>query len=413
MGTAHRRRWPAAIRFDGRDYLTTEQVAKVLGVKPATVYAYVSRGKLTSIRMEGVDGSLFAVEEIESFATRTRRRPPAGVVERIRTRITLLDNDTLYYRGRDAVDLARSEGFESVAELLWQNRVDWSAEQAVSPSLIGGVRRLCGRQARGLDLIRMTVDAVGARDLRRHRRDVGSVTQAAASVINTAVAVLADGASGTGGTVAQRLWPALTDEPVSRRKVALLNACLVLMADHDLSAGAVAARVAASARGSVHSVIAAGLGAFDGPVHGGATTLAHRFLAGVLDDPVAAVDVELRSDTAAVPGTVPGTGHKVYRHGDPRAALILEILASAGGGDRRVMPAIATLMDTLPAGTFVNSDFALAAMALRYRMSADAAETIFALARIVGWVAHALEEYDEELLRFRPEGVYVGMRPAL
>jgi citrate synthase len=59
----------------------------------------------------------------------------------------------------------------------------------------------------------------------------------------------------------------------------------------------------------------------------------------------------------------------------------------------------------------MNSDMALAALALRYEMGPDAAETIFALARIAGWVAHALEEYQEPRLRFRPQGVYVGVRP--
>ena len=66
------------------------------------------------------------------------------------------------------------------------------------------------------------------------------------------------------------------------RRVALLNAALVLVADHDLAAGTVAARVAASARGSIYAVISAGLGAFDGPLHGGATTLAQEFLYRIL-----------------------------------------------------------------------------------------------------------------------------------
>jgi citrate synthase len=49
-------------------------------------------------------------------------------------------------------------------------------------------------------------------------------------------------------------------------------------------------------------------------------------------------------------------------------------------------------------------------MAVQFRMPADAPETVFGIARIVGWVAHALEEYEEPMLRFRPEGVYVGKR---
>ena len=57
------------------------------------------------------------------------------------------------------------------------------------------------------------------------------------------------------------------------------------------------------------------------------------------------------------------------------------------------------------------SKLALAAVALSFGMNDDAAETVFALARMVGWTAHALEEYQERRLRFRPEGVYTGIRP--
>ncbi|NED65927.1 helix-turn-helix domain-containing protein, partial [Streptomyces sp. SID10244] len=65
MARTHTRRFPKPIHHDGRDYLTTEQVARLLGVKVATVYAYVSRGRMTSVRIDGVDGSVFAVEEVE------------------------------------------------------------------------------------------------------------------------------------------------------------------------------------------------------------------------------------------------------------------------------------------------------------------------------------------------------------
>ncbi|MBE7192951.1 MAG: citrate synthase, partial [Gordonia polyisoprenivorans] len=239
----------------------------------------------------------------------------------------------------------------------------------------------------------------------RHHIEPAAVTEKATRVLITAVDALAPGESE--GSLAQRLWPRLTDEPATPRAVKVLNAALVALADHDLAAGTVAARVAASARGSVYAVIGAGLGAFDGPMHGGATTLAYRFLADALDDPTAAIADALYADTP-----IPGTGHVIYRAGDPRATVLLEMLARSGGGDRRVQPAVAAIVDAVGPSTFVNSDLALAALALRYRMRPDAAETIFALARIAGWIAHALEEYQAPRLRFRPEGVYTGVRPS-
>lgn len=83
------------------------------------------------------------------------------------------------------------------------------------------------------------------------------------------------------------------------------------------------------------------------------------------------------------------------------------------GGNRKVIRTIEELrgMAGQTDAAFLNSDMALAAIAVRFDMAPDAAETIFAIARIAGWVAHAIEEYEEPRLRFRPQGVYVGVRP--
>ncbi|MGV9709462.1 citrate synthase [Gordonia sp. NPDC003424] len=403
MARTHTRRFPTPIHHDGRAYLTTAQVTKLLGVKPATVYAYVSRGRMTSERIEGVDGSVFPVEEIEALLEGRPRRTPAGVVERIRTQITLLQDDHLYYRGRDAVQLARTATFEEVSDLLWGIETPWPTG-VLGGEMVEMTRAVAGVDARGVDLVRMVADVLGARDPLRHQFDVESVTAKAAAVIGGCVNVLAPQPQ-VSGTLADRLWPCLTDEPATPRKTRVLNAALILLADHDLSAGTIAARVAASARGSIYAVIGAGLGAFDGPAHGGATILAYRFLCNAIDDPDVAVGAELHAGRG-----IPGTGHVVYRERDPRAECLFDMLADSGG-DPRVGRALNRIRQQLPESSFMNSDFALAAMALQYRMRPDAAETIFALARIAGWTAHALEEYVERALRFRPEGVYAGVRP--
>lgn len=394
----HTRRWPTAIHHDGREYLTTAQAARVLGVRPATLYAYVSRGQLTSVRMDGLRGSLFAVAEIEAFSRRTERRPPAGVVERIRTELTLLEHDELYYRGRRAVDLAWRMDVTEVAGLLWDR--PWPAP--------GGETLEIAAAPRGVDTIRAAVDALGTQDPLPHRTSREAVCVAAARIIDTVVEVLPlrGPASPGDGPLARRLWPRLSPMAATPRRVRTLNAALILLADHDLSAGAVAARVAASARGSVYAVVSAGLGAFDGPLHGGAAQAAQDFLRDLhrsTDDPTTIVATATR---------LPGCGHVVYRDHDPRAEALFSALEDDGmpGRLREVVDAVRA--EATRRGQPVTSDVALGAMAVRYRMSDDAAMTMFALARIVGWVAHALEEYAETPLRFRPEGVYVGIRPS-
>lgn len=404
MERRHPRRWPVALRHNGRDFLTTAQVARVLGVKPQTVYAYVSRGRLESVRIAGMRGSLFPVADVEAFRGRTAARPPAGVVERIRTELTLIENDSLYYRGRDAVELAWSTEFLDVAELLWGSTAGsdhrGSMRDVLPPDL-----PVTGRTVDG---IRLMVDLLGAADERRGAIASDAVAYRAMCVLDAVIEALpVVGPSGRGLTTADRLWRNLSPMAATPRRVALLNAALVLLADHDLSAGTVAARVAASARGSIYAVISAGLGAFDGPLHGGATTLAYEFLVNVLADPRGpekAVQEHLSEHD-----TIPGCGHIVYRTTDPRAEALLAALA-ADGARRDISDAVEAIRSA--SDRVVNSDLALAAVALRYRMRPDAGATIFAIARIVGWVAHAIEEYREPQLRFRPQGVYTGIRPA-
>lgn len=397
----HTRRWPAAIDHDGHDYLSTAQVAKVLGIKRESVYAYVSRGRLHSVRIAGVRGSVFAVDEVEALAgAGVRARPPAGAVERIRTQLTSLSGDELCYRGIPARELV-SRDFLDVARLLWGH--DAPAQRSpLDEGAATHLRAALPDTAGLLDVVRIAVDLAGAADPLRHQRTGPVVATKAMQILEAVSAALpAVGGDITTGSYAKRLWPKLSPLAATPARVGVLNAALVLLADHDLAASTVAARVAASARAGVYSVVAAGLAALDAPMHGGAATAAYRYLRAALADPVTAVAASLRAGER-----IPGTGHRIYRTHDPRALALLDLLARAGGGVR-VHAAVETIAS---ASDFVNSDLALAAMALQFRMPADAPETVFGIARIAGWVAHALEEYDEPMLRFRPEGVYVGKR---
>jgi citrate synthase len=177
---------------------------------------------------------------------------------------------------------------------------------------------------------------------------------------------------------------------------------LIMLADHDLAVSTVAARVAASARAHPYAVVSAGLGALDGHYHGTASTQAYRFLVEAMPDPVGALSERLRAGSG-----VPGFGHRVYRNHDPRAVVLFDRLRAA----KPDSPALAAVDAIAGHHTFPNVDMALAVMMHEHGLRPDAGEAIFAIARTVGWIAHALEEYREPGLRFRPEGVYVGVRP--
>ena len=85
------------------EFLTATEAAQRLGVKPATLYAYVSRGVLRRDRAADGRGSLFDAEEVERLARRGRPRRPAGVADiTVESAITELTADSLRFRGHDA-----------------------------------------------------------------------------------------------------------------------------------------------------------------------------------------------------------------------------------------------------------------------------------------------------------------------
>lgn len=381
--------------------LSTDEVARRLGVKPATVYAYVSRGLLHSERNADGKGSLFAESQVEAFASRRGRPVRDGAGPVIRTGLTLIRDGRLFYRGHDALQLARESSYESVVTLLWTGELR-HVPLAPSPGLrdlAEAVTAPLPASARLTDRLRVICAAAAAADPLRFDTAPAAVVATGRTVLATMVAALPVRQPDAGGPAfADVLWRRLTVTPATPAAVRALNAALVLLADHDLAASTLAARVAASTRAHPYAVVGAGLAALDGPLHGAASGLAYGLLAEAVGsgDPVGAVSDRLRAG-----GPVPGFGHSLYPEGDPRAAELLALLPDAPGKAevRAVIEA---------AGQPPNVDFALAAFALLTGMAADAGEAIFAIGRTAGWIAHALEEYGDRPGRFRPSGRYAG-----
>ncbi|MEV4758481.1 citrate synthase family protein [Micromonospora sp. NPDC049559] len=405
----------------GERLLTTEEAARRLGVKRETVYAYVSRGLLSSRRNGDGKESLFAEADVLAFAAGRRRPGPAPEAPAIHTGITLITGDTLFYRGRDARLLARTASYEAVATLLWTGElrhVPFAPDDELR-ALAQAVTAPLPPTARLTDRLRLIVAAVAAADRLRFDTTPAAVIATGRTMLDTMVTALPARADGSDADsafpFAATLWRRLSPVEPTEAGLDALNAVLVLLADHDIAASTLAARVAASTRAHPYAVVSAGLAAMDGPLHGGASELAYAMLADAVrsGDPVGTVADRLRAD-----GRVPGFGHPLYPGGDPRAATLLELLGSAPGGgpaatDPRVRDVVAevTAAVTRRSGGAPNVDFALAAFALTNRMDAGAGETIFAIARTAGWIAHALEEYDDQPSRFRPSGRYAGRLP--
>ncbi|WPO70911.1 citrate synthase [Streptomyces sp. KN37] len=407
QGTAH----------DGRRRLSTKEAAELLGVKPETVYAYVSRGQLSSRRGAGARGSTFDPREVEALARRNRREPAASTSAdelSVRTRITLIDDDRYYFRGVDATELALAHSYEEVAEWLWTGVLRPGIGFTAPRETVSAARRAVSalpEHSGPTDRLRVAAIAAGAADPLRFDLSEEAVIGTARTLIPTLVAALPPVLPGhrDEGFLARRLWARLSGLDPDEASLHALDTALALLVDHDLAASTLAVRVAASARAHPYAAVSAGLGVLEGPLHGAASGLAHRMLLDVLDRGSATPVV---ADELRAGRRVPGLGHRLYRGEDPRAQALfglLEMMPKAG-------PAVAAARDVVATAArhtdlHANVDLALAVLTASSGMPAEAGETIFAVARTAGWMAHALEEYDERPLRMRPSGQYVGLRP--
>jgi citrate synthase len=429
-------------------WISAAEAARQLGVKQATLYSYVSRGVLTRRRGTGGRISLFDPAEVTELAQRGRPRRPAGLAGLvIESGLTEIDDDHLRFRGIDALDLARDADFEDVCALLWAGTLPDSGEtgaagneagsgwQATPAALAAGTAAQAALPAGTfpLERLQVIVPALAAADPLRLHFDPPAVAAAGRVMIAGMVDCLplAAGPTATGGPggasqpgvtalppedgrpagaggIANRLWPKLCPAPPDAGLLAALRAALVLLADHELAASTLAARVAASVRADPYAVVATGLGAVGGALHGGASLGAEAMLAAARDPdgaPRVVGDLLRRGER------VPGFGHFVYRTGDPRAGLLLALIRAAVPASPRLAVADAVLAEThrraLPEP---NIDFALAVLTSCAGLITGAGEVAFAVARTAGWLAHAMEEYASRT-PLRPRAVYTGPAP--
>lgn len=414
------------------DFLTAAEAARRLGVKPATLYAYVSRGVLTRSRAADGRASLFSADEVDRLARRGRPRRPAGALEiTVESAITEITADSLRFRGLDATRLAVSRTFEEVAELLWTGELRPAAEpwRARPAALTAGRAAQAALPAGALPLERLQVivPAMAATDPLRLQLDQSAVLVAGRNIVAGMVDCLPPAAgpgqprsgaaartaeppdaAGRGGPIAGRLWDRLCGHRASPGLLRATSAALVLLADHELAASTLAARAAASVRADPYAVVGTGLGAVSGALHGGASLGAEALIgaaSGPDDVPRVVAELLRRGEK------VPGFGHFVYRGGDPRATVLLDLVRRAAPKSGQLAVAEAVLAEvrhkSLPEP---NIDFALATLAQVAGMVRGAGEAIFAVARTAGWVAHALEAYSGPG-PLRPRAVYTG-RPA-
>jgi citrate synthase len=394
------RRGDAVVNIDeyhqrmASDDLSAAEAAALLGVSRATLYAYVSRGLLASEPGPGPSRARryprAAVDELLARRARARDRGLAAHgalhwgLPVLDSALTLIEDGRLWYRGHDAIALAREAGFEEVAALLWT-----------------------GERGRG-DLLDRPGEAL-ADGLEEHlvvagRRAVLSVAGPAEAVLRDAARLVAGLVAAAGGTGDGPLAVRLARGWGRPGAAADIDAALVLCADHELNISSFTARCVASADAGLAQVVLAALCALRGRRHGGMTTQVEALVADAeRDGPRRASDRALGAS-----GTLPGFGHPLYPEGDPRGAELLRRAGPGAGADDPVAALVALARDVL--GAEPTLDLGLAALARARGLPPGSAFALFALGRTAGWIAHALEAAGDARL-IRPRSRYTGPRP--
>ena len=397
---------------EGR-YLGAREAAEELGVSVATLYAYVSRGM---IRSESVGGRRrrYRAEDVRRLKERKeRRRDPDAAVEGalswgtpiLESAITLVTDDGLYYRGRDVVELSRGSTVEEVAALIWTGDPGQAGELFTSEAeLPASVRSAIANDLPPFETFQAMLPLAGAGDPTAYDLRPEAVARTGARIMRLMACAIAGEAAPSLAETLRRGWC-----PRDPGANALLGAAMILCADHELPVSTFAARCVASSEATPYAVVGAGLAALGGVRHGGALELVEAFMREVetVGGARAAISGRLRRGEK-----IPGFGHSLYPDGDPRGAELLRVATAAYPGS----PAVALSADVAGEaldlmGDRPTVDFGLVTLARALGLPVGGAVALFALGRTVGWIGHAIEQYEGGVL-IRPRARYVGEKPS-
>ncbi len=420
-GTKHDPR--RATSLAAREWISSADASRQLGVKRATLYAYVSRGLVRAAPSDaGSRTRVYSREDIDRLVARSDARaghgPAAAGALRwgqpvLETYISEIRPDGPRYRGQGALDLARAgASFEDVCTLLWgpSRLAEEGLERRPSDASDRAIRALLRRSAGAFDAMLIAASvATAAAPLAEPSVDVARAGSRA--LVRRLVAACGIPRGGDAAARSRRA-PDLASAAVAAlggradaRDLALMNEALIVIADHELNPSTFAARVAASAGASLPACVMSAIAALSGPLHGSATARVEALLAEVGQPERAVKVVRERLGRGEV---VPGFGHPAYPDGDPRAVHLLRRALASGRRSKAVRTA-ASLVEAMDliAGQRPTLDVGLVALSSALGLPSGSALAIFACGRSAGWIAHALEQRAAGYI-LRPRARYVG-----
>jgi citrate synthase len=356
------------------------------------------------------------------------------VVAESKTSLVNGQDGKLVYEGYDIETLAANALFEEVAFLLWDGRLPNKAElenlraaiatEAVLPAEIIAQMKAYPKKADPMAMLRTVVSALAMYDgdsednssesnRRKAIRLTGQITTicAAWDRIRKGQEPIAPRQD---LTLAENFIYMLNGTGPDKTASEAINVYLVLLAEHGMNASTFASRVTVATGSDMHSGIVSGIGTLKGPSHGGANAEAmHMFLE--IGDP-AHVAGWFQKNIKEGDRRIMGIGHRIYKALDPRAAILEEkahALALSSGNEKWFQIA-KQLAETARADQYFierklypNVDYYSAIVLYTIELDVDMFTPLFAMARVVGWSAHIMEQFANNRL-IRPDVNYVG-----
>lgn len=385
-------------------YYSAEEAASRLGVSRNTLYAYVSRGLIRS-EQDSIQKRTrrYHAQDVERLAKRSEiHKAPLTALEKatdwgapiLDSAITLIEDDRFYYRGKSVIELAERGIFEETITLLWESDY-WrqQADQAVQNIIEESLNQVPLGQW-PVDTFLSVLSRLNDRDLKAFSFDSETCVKAGNAMLHGLLRIITGCWSDLpiASTLAKH-WQ------LDSEYQALIDAALTLVADHELNMSSFVARCTASAGGSPYAAVAAATHAFFGRRHGGNTERIYGLFneADGHDGIFAVIASRLKRGDST-----PGFGHRLYNI-DPRAEYILKRLPGSRGEVRAVLDASRELLGE----RYPSVDLALLLLERELALPRKAGVLIFYLGRIVGWVAHIREQYQQGT-PIRPRARYIG-----
>ena len=392
-------------------HVSAEEATRILGITPSTLYAYVSRGFIRSIAdRNNKKKRRYMLEDLEKLLLRKKTEQSTHTISQntlqwgspiLESKISLIDNGKLYYRGFNVLELVTKNTFEEVVSLIWTGSLDTLHEQF---SISANQKNFISQITYSLQDIQLFLLKLEAEDMHAYNLEQKSIEKIGITILQSLVSALTNDFSSI--TIAKKISNYYCKGIKNAEE--LISTALILIADHELNASSFTGRIVASTGATLYQVIIAGLSALSGFRHGGSIFKLDLMVNELQIDLQYEKNVKKRLKRG---DSIIGFGHNLYPEGDIRAKILLDKINKYYNNSLN-FSYLMKINDVCceVTGQKANIDFALLVLSKILDQKVEFGQLLFALGRIAGWIGHAIEEYEEKRL-LRPRAKYTGVQP--